>query len=160
MLQKKCDECWLMGYCVPCPTHPLIPHIASSTASTFMHNENACFSQITMHPFKYTSVGLSPIPIFPQCSERISIAKTIQEMHIRELRVSRSSICCCCHSYCYSPHLVPKSWMSRSYTSSPSAPHAQQILGQTLHGSWIRSIGNVQPTFTQTKDYYSCPRML
>jgi hypothetical protein len=62
----------------------------------------ACFSQITMHRFKYTSVRLSLIRIstlmFLRCSERISVAKTINVMHICKLRIRHF---CCCYCYCY-----------------------------------------------------------
>jgi hypothetical protein len=56
LLQKKCAESRLMCYRVRHPTHPPHPAHASSTASTCMWHESACFSQITMHRFKYTSV--------------------------------------------------------------------------------------------------------
>jgi len=58
----------------------LIPHTASSTTSKCMRHDGDCFYQIMKHPFKYTSVMLSPILIsmliFPQRIERISIAQT------------------------------------------------------------------------------------
>jgi hypothetical protein len=54
---------------------------------------------------KCTSVRLSPIRIstliFPLCSGRISIAKTIHEMRICTLRISKSRHFCCCHRPCY-----------------------------------------------------------
>jgi len=104
LLQRKCDECWLMGYLVRYPTHPLNPHIASSASSKYLRHEGDCFSQITKHAFKYTSVR-SPVRIsiliLPECSERISIAKTTHEIHIRILHISKSRHSCRCHCSCY-----------------------------------------------------------
>jgi hypothetical protein len=59
----------------------LILHTASSRTRKCMRHDIACFSQITMHPFKYiSSARYSPIRvsmlIFLQCSERIYIEKT------------------------------------------------------------------------------------
>jgi hypothetical protein len=70
-------------------------------ASLCMWHESACFSQITMHHFKYTSGRFPLIRIltlkFPQCSKRISIAKTIHKMHICILCISKYRHFCCYH---------------------------------------------------------------
>jgi hypothetical protein len=83
----------------------LTPLIALSTTSTFMRHDSACFSQITMHRFKYTSVRLAAIRlsalIFPQRSGRISIAKTMHEMQISIFRISKYRHLCCCPCSCY-----------------------------------------------------------
>jgi hypothetical protein len=70
------------------------------------------FSQITMHRLKYATVRLSSIRIsmliFPQYSERISIVKTIHQMHMCILRISKFrhiSCCHCCYRY-YSRSLI------------------------------------------------------
>jgi hypothetical protein len=39
--------------------------------------------------------------IFLQCSERISTARTLHEIYIYKLRISKSLIFCCCHCSCY-----------------------------------------------------------
>jgi hypothetical protein len=87
-------NCLLMGYRVRNPKIPLIPHIPSSPANTCMRHESACFSPNKMHRFKYRLVRLSLIRIlmliFPQCSETISIAKAMHEMHICKLRIRKS----------------------------------------------------------------------
>jgi hypothetical protein len=53
--------------------------IASFAASKLLRHERACFFQITVHSFKYTSVRLSlmriSMLIFPQCKEKNFIAK-------------------------------------------------------------------------------------
>jgi hypothetical protein len=94
LLQKKCDGCCVMGYRVRFPTHPL--HIASSTASNCMRHDCLFLS----HRIKYTSIRLSPIQTFPQCNDRISVSKTVHEMHIR-IHVSESMHLCCGHCSCY-----------------------------------------------------------
>jgi hypothetical protein len=68
----------------------LIPHIASSTANMCMWQESEwLLFQITILCFKCMSGRLSPIwismLIFLQCSERLSIAKTIHEMNMCKL---------------------------------------------------------------------------
>jgi hypothetical protein len=77
----------------------LIPHTAC------MRHDSVRFSQITMRRFKFTSVRLSLVQIstmmFPQCSERISIAETTHELHICILRISKFRHFCCCHCSCY-----------------------------------------------------------
>jgi hypothetical protein len=64
------------------------------TANTCMRHSSICFLQIAMHCFKHTSVRLSPIRIstmvFPQCSEKISIALTVHKMHVCKFHVSKS----------------------------------------------------------------------
>jgi hypothetical protein len=57
MLAKKCDECWLMGYHVRYPTRPPHPAHCDFHANNYMRHDSACFSQITMQCFKYTSVS-------------------------------------------------------------------------------------------------------
>jgi hypothetical protein len=93
------------GLCARHPTHSPHPAHCAFQGQHVMSRESACFSQITMHPFKYTSVSLYPNQIsrliFPQCSERISFAKTIHEMHIRICHISKSRHYCCCHRSCY-----------------------------------------------------------
>lgn len=83
----------------------------------------ACFSQITTHRFKYTSVRQCSIwistLIFPQCSERISIGKSIREIHICILRIGKSRLFCCCQYSCYR-HDGPSVLNSRQLSTPPS----------------------------------------
>jgi hypothetical protein len=100
LLQKKCDECWLMGYRV---RYPAETSSHSFTASRRMRHESACFCHVTMHPFKYTSVRLSPIRISMLTfnAGKVSIAKTVHDVHVCILCVSKSSRIFCCYRSCY-----------------------------------------------------------
>jgi hypothetical protein len=42
--------------------------------------------------------------IFLQCSERMSVPITIQEMHIWKLRIGKCRHCCCYHCSCCRYH--------------------------------------------------------
>jgi hypothetical protein len=96
----------------------------------YMKSIHFILTQITMRRFKYTLVRLSPIwistLIFPQCSERISIAKTIHEMHINILRIYKSRHFCCWYCSCYRyycPSLLTAlqlSVLSRTHTAEPT----------------------------------------
>jgi hypothetical protein len=83
----------------------LIPHIAPSMDNTCMPHESAHFSQITMHYFKHMLVRLSPIQkmmlLFPQCSKRMSLTKTIHKIHICKLWISIPRHFRCFHCHCY-----------------------------------------------------------
>jgi hypothetical protein len=90
-LRKSCckisDKYLLVHYCIQYQHILLIPHTASSAANMCTWHESECLLfQITMNCFKCMSARLSPIwismLIYLQCSERISIAKTIHEMNM------------------------------------------------------------------------------
>jgi hypothetical protein len=74
-------------------------------------------------------VRLSPIRmsmlISPQCSERISIAKTMHEMHVWRLRISISRLFCCFHCSCcwyYCQSLITVlHYVLRSFRAEPSS---------------------------------------
>jgi hypothetical protein len=51
LLEKKSDECFLMGYHVRYPTYLLFRAHCFFTANTDTRHENACFPQITMQRF-------------------------------------------------------------------------------------------------------------
>jgi hypothetical protein len=75
---------WIIVYYI---SHSfLIPHIRSSTANMSMRND--CDA-----PSQTQSVRLSPILmstlIFCQCSERISIAKITQDLHICKICIDK-----------------------------------------------------------------------
>jgi hypothetical protein len=68
----------LSTMCNTCFTSRTFPF---PTANACMWHESACFSQITTHTLKHKFIRLYPtrtsILIFPQCSERIFIPKTL-----------------------------------------------------------------------------------
>jgi hypothetical protein len=84
LLQRKCDERWLVCYRV----HLLITNIPLSTASTCMQCNNASFLQITTHRVKHISVRSYPIRISVTARKLPSL--TGHKMHVSKFHVSKS----------------------------------------------------------------------
>jgi hypothetical protein len=82
----------------------LTQHTTSSVTSTCTQRDSTSFFSFTIRRFKHTSVRLPPIgiwtPINCRCNEKISVAKTIHEMHIRIFCIRKSGHFCRRHSYC------------------------------------------------------------